>query len=168
MKKFETDRLRFRPLVWADLIDLYALYRDPEVMQWISGEPTEYDHTKMFLEKHIADYKNHGFGMYATMLKSNGHMIGRCGLFPVETESGMEGDIAWMFRPAYWTKGFGTEFAHKMIEIGFADLKLTRIFATAASQNHASVRIMQKVGMQLVSKGEQGVEYEIFPPALSK
>ena len=41
MKIFETDRLRFRPLVWDDLIAPYALYRDPQVMQWISGDLDE-------------------------------------------------------------------------------------------------------------------------------
>jgi RimJ/RimL family protein N-acetyltransferase len=160
---FETARLLFRPLIWDDLDDMYTLYRNPQVMQWISGEPTTYSATKKFLARHIEDHQQYGFGMCVALLKSNRKIIGRCGLFPVEKESGLEGDIAWMFQPDYWGQGLATEFAHSMIEIGFTQLSLRRIFATAASQNLASIRIMQKVGMQLVQEGDRGVEYEIYP-----
>lgn len=90
-------------------------------------------------------------------------MIGRCGLIPMPKKTGLEGDIGWMFQPTYWNQGLATEFALAMIQIGFKQLNLKRIQATAASQNYASIRVMQKSGMQFVNEDDRGVEYEIFP-----
>ena len=88
-------------------------------------------------------------------------MIGRCGLEPKLGDEGIEGDLAWMFQPEYWELGLATEFARAMIPAGFGELGLKRIFASAQHQNAASIRVMQKLGMQRVRHDERGVEYEL-------
>ncbi len=49
-----------------------------------------------------------------------------------------------------------------MIHCAFTKLGLNRIFATAAYDNLASIRVMKKVGIQWVSQNKRGVEYEIL------
>ena len=163
MNPFETDRMFFRPLNWADLGNVYQLYRDPKIMKYISGESSTFAETEHFLGLHIAEHEQYGFGLCAAILKANGQMIGRCGLIPISKKTGLEGDIGWMFHQTYWNQGLATEFAQKMIEIGFKQLNLQRIQATAASRNYASIRVMQKAGMKFVKEDDSGVEYEIFP-----
>lgn len=163
MESFETKRLIFRALCWDNLAELYALYSRPGLMQYISGQPCTYEQTKHLLRLHIQDHEHHGFGLYGAYLKSGKRMIGRCGLVPLDKESGLEGDLAWMFQQAYWNQGLAAEFAQEMIQIGFEQLGLRRIQATAANQNLASIRVMQKVGMRFVKSDEQGTEYELLP-----
>ena len=164
MEPFETERLLLRPLCMSDLPELFELYSKPELMRYVTGEPRSFEVTKERLICHIADHDRYGFGLCAAILKANFEMIGRCGLEPVERETGMEGDIAWMFKKDYWGRGLATEFARAMIIYGFEKLDLTRIFARADHPNVASIRVMQKVGMRFVRSTSQEVEYEMIRP----
>lgn len=161
---WETERLRLRPLEPADLDALYELYREPAVMQYIIGRPRSYEETQQRLAHHVADFANHGFGLYAAILKSSGAMVGRCGLEPVPGPAGLQGELAWMFAPAVWGQGLASEFAPAMIRHGFARFPIVRMFATADHRNVASIRVMRTSGMTLVRTDPRGVEYEIWPP----
>jgi ribosomal-protein-alanine N-acetyltransferase len=164
MDILETERLLLRPLVMEDLDDLYELYRDPEIMRYITGQPRSYEVTRQRLLSHLVDHERYGFGFCAAIFKANGEMIGRCGLEPVEYPTGLEGDMAWMFKRAYWGQGLATEFGRVMVAYGFEHLPLIRIFATADHQNIASIRVMQKLGMRFVRSDSRGVEYELLRP----
>jgi RimJ/RimL family protein N-acetyltransferase len=161
MQPFETQRLLLRPLTLRDLEDLYELYRRPELMRYITGEPRSYAKTRARLLDHIADHERHGFGLCAAICKETGEMIGRCGLEPIPGPTGVEGNIAWLFKRACWGRGLATEFGKEMVAYGFAELGLKRIVATAVHANLASIRIMQKIGMQWVHSTARGVLYEI-------
>jgi RimJ/RimL family protein N-acetyltransferase len=52
----------------------------------------------------------------------------------------------WIGKP-YWGQGYATEAAAAMIAFGFNSLKLHRINATHFSDNLASGRVMEKLGM---------------------
>jgi ribosomal-protein-alanine N-acetyltransferase len=159
----ETERLLLRPLTPADLDALYMLYKQPELMRYITGQPRSYAKTQERLLIHIAEYEHYGFGLYAAILKTTGEMIGRCGLEPVHGAAGFEGNMAWMFKQAYWGQGLATEFGRAMLAYGFDQLQLPRIFATADHRNVASIRVMQKLGMRFVHADDFEVEYEAYP-----
>jgi RimJ/RimL family protein N-acetyltransferase len=50
-------------------------------------------------------------------------------------------------KPA-WGKGFGTEMASAVLRYGFVDLRLSRIAGMASLQNHASQRVLLKIGLE--------------------
>jgi ribosomal-protein-alanine N-acetyltransferase len=164
MDPFETERLLLRPLAPSDLDDLFALYRQPELMQYITGKPRSYEMTRERLRAHLTDHIHYGFGYCAAILKADGRMIGRCGLEPVERPGGVQGNIGWMFARAYWGRGLATESAVAMLPYGFDRLGLQRIYATADHRNVASIRVMQKIGMRFVRSNARGVEYEVCRP----
>ena len=160
----ETERLFLRPLVLDDLDELFLLYSNYELMKFITGQARDLNATLARLKAHMLDHQQYGFGLCATILKSTGKMIGRCGIEPVEKSDGLQGDIAWMFKQAYWGQGLATEFGQAMIEYGFTHFPLKRIFATADPLNIASIQVMKQLGMILVSADQDQVEYEIWPP----
>jgi ribosomal-protein-alanine N-acetyltransferase len=151
----------------ADLEDLLALYSQPELMRYITGQPRSYEETKERLNAHIADHERHGFGLCAAILKATGQMIGRCGLEPVESKVGTVGTIAWMFKEEYWGQGLAAEFGRAMVSYGLEKLGLTRISATADHRNLASIAVMRRIGMRYVRSTERGVEYGICRPEQS-
>lgn len=53
----------------------------------------------------------------------------------------------WIGR-SYWGNGFATEAVQRVIQFGFEILKLQRIWATAMTKNHASIRVMTHANMQ--------------------
>lgn len=57
-------------------------------------------------------------------------------------------EIGYWIGVPYWGHGYTTEAARRIIQFGFDTLDIVRIEATFMLENSASLRIMQKVGMQ--------------------
>ncbi|HEY0477251.1 MAG TPA: GNAT family protein [Kofleriaceae bacterium] len=52
----------------------------------------------------------------------------------------------WLAQPA-WGHGFATEAAHAVVDFGFRDLGLARVYAQVLADNRASLRVLDKLGM---------------------
>jgi RimJ/RimL family protein N-acetyltransferase len=52
----------------------------------------------------------------------------------------------WLAQPA-WGHGFATEAAQALVDFGFGDLGLARIYAQVLADNRASLRVLDKLGM---------------------
>ncbi|HHB77980.1 MAG TPA: N-acetyltransferase [Saprospiraceae bacterium] len=59
-----------------------------------------------------------------------------------------KGELGYWLGLPYWNKGYMTEAAKTVVQFGFGELGLKRIFASHFTSNPASGRVMQKVGMQ--------------------
>ncbi len=53
----------------------------------------------------------------------------------------------WIGKP-YWRRGYAFEAAERVVHYGFEALALNRIEAHYMSENGASARLLQKLGMQ--------------------
>jgi RimJ/RimL family protein N-acetyltransferase len=84
----------------------------------------------------------------ALTLKSNQHLIGNCGI-RLESADAHEGDIGYELSPQYWGLGYATEAAQAIVNFGFTELKLHRIWSWCIAENTVSARVLQKLGMQL-------------------
>ena len=147
-KVLETARLILRHLTLDDLNDLFTLYRDAEVAQYIPDAPKSYEQTKEQLEWIIKEYYDHyGFGLWGTILKDTGAFIGRCGLVPRAIEEREEVEVAYALSRKYWGQGLGTEAAQAIAQYGFDHLHFSRLICMTMSENHASIRIARKIGM---------------------
>jgi len=59
-----------------------------------------------------------------------------------------EGEIWYLVEPESWGKGVATEAARQMLDCGFGELGLHRIWATCLPENPASSRVLEKAGMR--------------------
>jgi RimJ/RimL family protein N-acetyltransferase len=59
-----------------------------------------------------------------------------------------EWEVGWAIRPDKWGKGYATEAASHIMDWGFRELNIHRIVAFCHVSNAASVRVMEKLGMQ--------------------
>lgn len=57
------------------------------------------------------------------------------------------GEIGYIVNPDYWGKGLATDVANLLIDFGFSELKLHRIYATCDPRNIGSSKVLEKVGM---------------------
>ena len=116
----ETERLMLRRLTMNDLDDLFALYHSPEVRKYYSEGIPSYAETKQELAWMIDHcYAKYGFGMWATLYKSTGKFIGRCGLTPMDIEGHEEIEVGYMLSKEYWGQGLATEAALAILRYGF-------------------------------------------------
>tara|TARA_R110002020_G_scaffold21009_2_gene71200 strand:- start:22696 stop:23259 length:564 start_codon:yes stop_codon:yes gene_type:complete len=67
-------------------------------------------------------------------------------------------EVWYKLHPIHWNKGYGTEALKRVLEFGFSNLGLHRIEAGCAIGNGASIRLLEKVGMQ-----REGQKRKVLP-----
>ena len=72
--------------------------------------------------------------------------VGLCGV--VILRGAEEGEIWYLVEPESWGKGIATGAARHLLDFGFGELGLHRIWATCLPENPGSARVLEKVGMR--------------------
>ncbi len=157
----ETDRLLLREFTLDDAEAFFELHRDPAVTRFTSDAgPATVDEARDILRtRPIADYQKYGYGRWACILKSNGQLIGMTGLKYLDDLR--EVDIGYRLLPAHWGRGLATEASRPAIRYGFGVLHLERIIGLVDPANVASVRVLEKLGLNF----SEMVEYRGSPAA---
>src|SRR5688572_3735731 len=143
----ESERLIFRKFTIEDLPDLIEHRSDPEVNKYLGG--TKLQNPEALGKRirfYMSCYESHGFGMCAMIWKPTGEMIGSAGLQPLDGTDEIE--VGYSIVRQYWGQGIGTEAARAWLDHGFQNAGLNRIVAVANTENWASRRIMEKLGMK--------------------
>ncbi len=164
-----TERLVLRAMTTEDAEAFYRLNSHPDVMRYTGEDPMPSVAAAREAIEPYPDWDNPSYGRWACVLRSQGPdapLIGFCGLkFLPETE---EVDIGFRLLPEYWGRGLATEAAHATLNFGFATLGLSEIVAMVMPDNHASIRVLTKLGLQLAGDieyfGETVQRWTISPP----
>lgn len=159
----ETARTKIRPLSPDDAEHFYSLNQDPEVLKYTGDDPFETVNAAKEFLKQYDQYEKYGLGRWAVISKENGEFLGWCGLkYTPETN---EYDLGYRFYKKYWNRGYATETSQAFIDYGLNTLKLDEIVGRAMAANAASVRVLQKIGMEFFKafdfEGHPGVIYSI-------
>ena len=149
---FQTPRLILRQFTEADAPLILALNSDPEIVKYVH-EPTlqtEAQAEKILLDIILPQYKNN-LGRWAIHTKDNMDFIGWCGLkYRPELD---EIDLGYRLMQNAWGKGFATEAAQHSLEHGFTKLNLKLITGRAHIENIASIKVLEKIGMDFIVEG---------------
>lgn len=142
----ETARLQLRPLVVADAPVIETLLSDRLLAATTLGIPHPFPENggAEWIERlyHIPGAtQNFPFAIVA---RDAGVLMGNIGL---HVSHSAQGELGYWMGVPYWGKGYTTEAVRRLIQFGFEDLGLNRIFASYFSNNPASGRVMQKAGM---------------------
>lgn len=146
----ETDRLAIRPFRPDDLDAYSKIVADPDVMRLLTGRPQTFDEARQYIDECIASEAENGFSRYAVLLKATNELIGFCGYRLIDDEI----DFGWRYARRQWNMRYGTEAARAVMKYGLDVLRLPLLVAVALPENAASIRIMQKVGMERDGFGE--------------
>lgn len=149
----ETERLVLRRFTEDDTANLVELDSDPEVMRFITGgratppEEIEREVLPAFLG-HYARYP--GYGFWAAIEKSSGLFVGWFHLRPAEESPPGEVELGYRLRRSSWGKGYATEGSRALVDKGFAELGVERVFASTMVVHVASRRVLEKAGLRFV------------------
>jgi RimJ/RimL family protein N-acetyltransferase len=144
--KLETDRLRLRPWRVSEAVIVHELWteRDPRVPPHrridATGHPTVAD-----LEDWIRTNQPSPIGLLALERKTDGDVIGYCGLIDSGRGSDGEPELAFELLRRAWGEGYATEASWAVL--GWAKSSgCQRLWATVREWNTASRRVLAKIG----------------------
>jgi len=144
----QTPRLTLRHLEPSDLPALFDLYRDPEVRRYFPDGTRTFDEICEEREWFLQGHPRHPeLGLWATVERSTGAFVGRCGLLPWTIDRDHEVELAYLIGRRRWGEGLATEAARGIVAYARDTLHLERLIALVAPGNDASARVAVKVGM---------------------
>ena len=152
---FETVRLGCRHWVPEDIDDLYAVYADEEGARFVDdGQPITWQECEEWMEVTLNNYRTRGYGMFAVTNRSDGCIVGFCGLVHPGGQDEME--VKYSFYKEHWGKGFASEVVPALLAYAASSLSASRVIATVASGNKPSQRVLEKSGMRFVEVEPDG------------
>jgi RimJ/RimL family protein N-acetyltransferase len=92
---------------------------------------------------------------FAVTILRGGELCGAVG-FAIESVH-QHAELGYWIGVPYWGRGFATEAASAVVTFGFETLKLHRIYAHHFAENHASRRVLEKIGMRHEGRSRQHV-----------
>jgi RimJ/RimL family protein N-acetyltransferase len=174
----ETPRLTLRQFTKDDVDNLFDLNSDSEVMRYLTGgRPTPRDEIRdQIIPSHLAVYDRlDRLGTWAAESTATGEFLGWFHFRPGHESDITNIDLGYRLRRPAWNKGYATEGSRALIERGFTDLGVERVFAHTMTVNAASRRVLEKCGLILAStlpyKGPfeiEGAEHGEVEYALTK
>jgi RimJ/RimL family protein N-acetyltransferase len=147
-----TPRLRLRAFAEADIAGLISLAGNYEVAKNTLNIPHPYTEADAhhWLQLTRQGHAQDTAYAFALELRTTGEFIGGIGLTLALRFDRAEAGY-WLGQP-YWGQGLATEALAAVLQFGFNELKLNKIYATHIASNPASGRVMLKNG--LVKEGE--------------
>ena len=144
----ETERLILRPFTIADAPAVQKLAGAREVASTTMNIPHPYEDgmAEAWISSHAPGYEAGELATYAILLRDDDQLVGAIGLVINGTHARAE--LGYWIGVPYWNQGFATEAAGAMLQFGFRDLGLNRIFAIHLVRNPPSGRVMEKSGMR--------------------
>ncbi|MFC5652936.1 GNAT family N-acetyltransferase [Paenibacillus solisilvae] len=145
---FETERLILRPFNHTDASEVQLLAGNIEVAKTTLSLPHPYPDgsAEVWIDfRRDAARQGHGY-TFAITNKESKLLLGSISLNI--TSEHKRAELGYWLGVPYWRKGYTTEAAARIIQFGFEELKLNKIFAAALTRNPASSKVMIKIGMK--------------------
>ncbi len=146
MAVLQTLKLTLSPCRPGDCADFMELERDPEVMRFLNGgqpiDPAQSHPNATFLMPRGTEPD-----VWTARRTANGAFIG---WFCLSPEGGQAAELGFRLRRMEWGQGLATEGASALIKWGFSFGGYDKIFAGAMTVNHASRRVLEKIGLNYV------------------
>jgi len=141
-----TERLALRGFQSTDAEALFALHTNARVLRYWDSPPWEdYSRTERFLAT-CSQIEAEGSGArLAVELLSEGTFIGWCSVTRWNPTY-RSASLGYCFDDTRWGNGYATEAVTALLDWAFDTLDLNRVQAETDTRNHASVRVLEKLG----------------------
>lgn len=137
-----------RRMDMSDVDDLMGIFSDPVAMRYYPGTKSRQE-VEDWVRWTLESYRDHGFGLWAAILKNSGEFAGQCGLTVQEVEVREEVEIGYHDLREFWGRGLAPEAATAVRDHGFQALGFERLVCLIDPRNLASRRVAEKIGLTL-------------------
>ena len=143
-----TERLVLRPFEDRDATDLFALQSDPLVVRyWDSPAWTDPARAAAFLDS-CRRMAEEGTGTRVVVQRASDDAF--VGWVTVNSwnPAFRSASLGFCYAERAWGQGYATEAGRAIVDWAFTALDLNRLQAEADTRNHASARVLEKLGFR--------------------
>ncbi len=159
----ETNRTTVVKLTEDDYDNILVLQRNELSRQYLGGPTVTEDFREKFKEMLHAQLPE---SYWVVRQKDTNAFMGLVCITKYHDQ--LHYEVSYELLPNFWGDGYGTEIIKKILDHGFNTLGLQEIYAETQKKNLASIRLLEKVGMQFKSHierfGEEQIVYSIKRP----
>jgi 8-oxo-dGTP diphosphatase len=148
-----TKRILLRPLQAADAPAFHRLINDWDICRKLPDAPFPYpvQLAGQWIAAAAADREAGAAQQFALVVEATGVLIGCAGLRLAR--DGKSADLGYWIGRKYWRQGFGLEVAARLKSWGLAEMQISKITATVAEDNEASLAVLARAGFTETGKG---------------
>ena len=99
-----------------------------------------------WIRSHATAFEENAHATFAITFQESAGLCGAIGL-SIQAQAS-RAELGYWVGSEFWRRGICTEAARAVLDYGFRQLKLRRIYAGHFASNPASGRVLQKIGMQ--------------------
>jgi RimJ/RimL family protein N-acetyltransferase len=125
----------------------------PAVHTWASQErvcryqvwgPNTPEQTRAFVAQAADAWTSSPRTRFVYAITLGGAVVGNCEL---KHHGRDQGELGYALHPDHWGKGLASAAASRLLQLGFEEQRLHRIFATCDPRNVASAAVLRRLGM---------------------
>ena len=147
--QIKTERLTLEPTSMAYLESTHRYASDLENTRFMFYLPNDtLEETEAFIRRSVEEWGKERPAYYEFVILSGDAQIGGASMYMLEDGSA---ELGWILDKRHWGNGYATEAARALIEWGRDSLGIKRFIAQCDSENAASSRVMERLGMRRVS-----------------
>lgn len=142
-----TERLQLCPCTIEDLNFLHNLWTNNGIRYFLFDDRsiTE-EEARSFIEASLHSFEQHHYRLW--LICHQGDSIGFAGFLHAEEAP----NLIYGIHPDFWGRGYAIEAARAVLNYGLKTLGLLKVNADVDEPNTASVRVLQKLGLQQVNR----------------
>lgn len=140
--------ITLRKLQVDDLDAVHALISNMEVVRHMLLPLCSRQESEKFLTESLIESPSSPWRSIVRAIVSGlgDELVGLCGV--VNLRGNSDGEIWYLINPESWGQGIATRAVRQLLQLGFSEMGLHRIWATCLPENPASARVLEKVGMR--------------------
>ena len=150
--EIKTERLTLRPACAGYLETTHKYASDLENTRYMMFLPYKsLEETRCALQEAEAQWRLAAPQRCEFVVLKDGTHIGGMTLYFLNDRA--EGELGWVLNKRYWGRGYVVEAALALMDYARKEWGMRRIIACCDSENQASRRVMEKLGMRHVDTG---------------
>ncbi|HZQ07496.1 MAG TPA: GNAT family N-acetyltransferase [Anaerolineae bacterium] len=138
----------------AEIARLYEWSRDPELLRWSGGTPTELSQDEF--REHVRGERLYGptnRRMYLVFAREDMALIGRIGVFAIDWNK-RDAELGIVIgERAYWNRGYGRDAVQALLQHLFTSSSLGTIYLYTFADNIRAQHSFAAVGFRVSERG---------------
>jgi RimJ/RimL family protein N-acetyltransferase len=144
-----TSRLSLRDFVPSDWAQVHEYAGNSAVTRFMIWGPNSAQESANFVNRCVGEQRMNPRREFnvAIVQRADKRVVGACSLY-IEIPALRQAELGYILTRDFWGLGIAPEAATGLVGFGFEQLQLHRIFATCDTENVASTRVLEKIGMR--------------------